>query len=285
MFRRHWLGLSAGLLLAALLGGGAGVFVLLSGTYETAATHQHFALTHRLLETGLRLSVARSASHLTAPAAFTAEERLAGAACYRDHCAACHGAPGKPPGSFALGMLPLPTSLVQASRDWETRELFWIVSKGVRMTGMPAWEYRLSAGSRWATVAFLEELPRLDRSAWEYLAAAAPAAACVAAAGPADVAPEQDQPRQPAEVVLRQYGCIGCHRIDGVTGPPLDVGPPLTGWPGRRYIAGTVPNTRANLARVIVDPDGTSPGTLMPDLGVPAAHADLMARFLLEPAR
>lgn len=264
-----------------MLGALGGAFMLLSGSYETAATHQHFALTHRLLETGLRISVSRSARSLAPAPTFTPAHLQAGAACFRDHCAACHGAPGIAPGAHALGMLPLPTSLVQASRDWSEPELYWIISKGVRMTGMPAWEYRLSAASRWSVVAFLQAMPALDAAGWQRLAATAPADACTGATGRADLATERDPPDEMSAVSLRQYGCTGCHQIDGVVGPAMHVGPPLTDWRSRRYIAGMLPNNVPNLARFIEDPDSISPGTLMPDLGVPAEQARHMARYLL----
>ena len=39
-------------------------------------------------------------------------------------------------------------------------ELFWVVKNGIKMTGMPAWEFRLADDDLWAVVAFLRELPR-----------------------------------------------------------------------------------------------------------------------------
>jgi hypothetical protein len=58
------------------------------------------------------------------------------------------------------------------------------------------------------------------------------------------------------------------------------VGPPLSDWPRRHYIAGVIPNTPANLVRWIQAPEAVSPGSLMPDLGVPREHAERMAAFL-----
>jgi mono/diheme cytochrome c family protein len=280
MPRNKLIGLAAGLSLAAVLGATTGGFVLLSGAYDTAATRQHFAFTHRLLEIGLRMSVRRSAAHIEPPDDQPLAALKNGAACYREHCVACHGAPGVAPDAYALGMLPVPTSLVQASRDWTQRELFWIVSKGVRMTGMPAWEYRLSADSRWATVAFLQSLPRLTAPGWKQLAAYTATTRCARSVTAADVIVDPDVAPDSGASYLRQYGCMACHRIEGLVGAPVDVGPPLSDWPRRHYIAGVIPNTPANLVRWIQAPEAVSPGSLMPDLGVPREHAERMAAFL-----
>ena len=41
-------------------------------------------------------------------------------------------------------------------REWPAEWLYHVTKKGVRMTGMPAWEYRLADASLWSTVAFLK---------------------------------------------------------------------------------------------------------------------------------
>ena len=48
---------------------------------------------------------------------------------------------------------------------------------------------------------------------------------------------------------IRHYGCHGCHTIPGIAGADAMVGPPLTHWARRVYIAGELPNTPENLAR------------------------------------
>lgn len=281
---RHRLaGLIAGLVLAAIAGATVGAFVLLSGAYNTSATRQHYAITHLVLEKGLRFAVSAAADHVPVTAAAATYREHRGAACFRQHCVACHGAPGVAPAAFSLGMMPVPTSLAHASRDWSERELYWLISKGIRMTGMPAWEYRLAKESRWALVAFLQELPALSLEDYRRLERQASTLACPRAEGPADLAPEEDPEEDPRRVVIRQYGCIGCHRIDGVVGPAIDVGPPLADWQHRRFIAGGLPNTPDNLAAWLQDPQRHAPGTLMPDMGLTPQHARQIADFLLRP--
>lgn len=76
------------------------------------------------------------------------------------------------------------------------------------------------------------------------------------------------------------YGCAACHTIPGVAGADALVGPPLTAFSRRTYIAGSLPNTLDNLTRWIADPQGVEPGTAMPDLDVPEEVARQIAAYL-----
>ena len=262
-----------------LLGVVVGIAILLSGALSTAATTQHAAFTHWLLDAGLRYSLRANADEIEPPALSDPALIRRGEACFRTHCVHCHGAPAVARAPHGLGMMPIPNDLTQASREWPAGWLYYVTAKGVRMTGMPAWEYRLSDADLWSTVAFLRTLPHLTRPELLRLESL-PSSQCVSDADAITGSSADDDPHERGQIVLRQYGCHACHRIDGVVGPDAVVGPPLVDWPRRRYIAGTIPNTRENLARWIVDPTGVSPGTLMPDLGVTEPHAREMAAFL-----
>lgn len=272
--RRHVFLLLLGAGGLIVLGGVVGGAVLLSGALTTNATKQHFRLTHRILDLGLEYSVRAATVDREVPDLTLPGMRTRGAACYREHCAICHGAPGVAPQSFALGMLPVPTSLVHAAAVHPPEWLYHVTRKGVRMTGMPAWEYRLSDQSLWSVVAFLGMLPQLDAEDYRAALVSAADASCESRAR----LPPQTEG---ADVLLRQYGCHSCHRIEGVVGPAVDTGPALIDWSRRAYIAGVLPNTEENLALWIIDPPAVSPRTLMPDLGVPPEHARVMAGFLL----
>jgi mono/diheme cytochrome c family protein len=257
-----------------LVGVAGGVALLLSGAFSTAATTPHSRLTHRILDAGLRYSVSSYAEEIESPALADGARIERGAACFATHCAQCHGAPGIAPHAFALGMMPIPSNLVQSARDWPANELYYVTKKGVRMTGMPAWEFRLSDADLWSVVAFVQVLPGLDRA--EYLALARETSSVQCGSDDAGTNTES-----PAKVLLLQYGCHSCHQIEGIVGPKSYTGPTLVGWPTRRYIAGSLPNTPENLARWVAGPQRIVPQTLMPDLGVPEEHARVMADYLL----
>ena len=82
------------------------------------------------------------------------------------------------------------------------------------------------------------------------------------------------------QLLLRQFGCGTCHRIPGVAAAVGTVGPPLEGITKRVYLAGTVPNTPANLESWIREPQRHKPGSAMPDMRVTQAQARDMAAYL-----
>ena len=58
------------------------------------------------------------------------------------------------------------------------------------------------------------------------------------------------------------------------------LGPPLTRFGERIYIAGMLRNTPTNLTRWLRDPQGVLPGNAMPDMGVSESQARDMAAYL-----
>ena len=83
-----------------------------------------------------------------------------------------------------------------------------------------------------------------------------------------------------AERAFLRYGCGSCHVIPGVPAAAGLVGPPLTDFADRTYVAGHVRNEPAGLVRWIRDPQAIDPGTAMPDLGVTDGDARDMAAYL-----
>jgi cytochrome c2 len=84
--------------------------------------------------------------------------------------------------------------------------------------------------------------------------------------------------RAPAEI--NAYGCGSCHTIVGVSDANGKVGPKLDDFAERRYIAGRLPNTPANLVRWISEPQRVDPGNVMPFLGVSDQDARDIAAYL-----
>ena len=267
---------AAGAVVLVLLGGVGGAIMLLSGAYSTAATTQHFKITHRLLDAGLRYSVRSYARNIEVPPLDAPGMFERGIACYRMHCVQCHGGPGVARAEEGRGMLPIASNLAQSAREWPPEWLYYVTKKGVRMSGMPAWEFRMSEESLWSTVALLTRLPFMTHAEYLEHSARAENVQCATA----EEAPREYSSER-VKVVFRQYACHSCHRIEGVVGPKSYVGPPLVDWSHRRYIAGVLPNNEENLIRFIRDPQAVSPESLMPKLDVAEAHAREMALYLL----
>ena len=69
--------------------------------------------------------------------------------------------------------------------------------------------------------------------------------------------------------------------IEGPAGGDAYVGPPLTAWSRRSFIAGTLQNNAENLVDFLRDPEAVRPGTAMPDLDLSEEDADDIAAYLL----
>jgi mono/diheme cytochrome c family protein len=246
-----------GLLVFALAGGAAFVW---SGLYDVSATDQHLAPTYWLLRKTMHRSVAERAEEIAVPPLGAPKQLERGLALFRTHCVQCHGAPGVAPEPFALALRPLPTPLVRTGRDQTPAYIFWVVKRGIKMTGMPAWEFRMNEEDIWAIVAFTRELAKLSPAQYQ----AARAEPIGRREEPALGAPDRRRGRQ----ALEQYACIACHEIPGLTGPEARVGPTLHGIGSRQIIAGILPNSPENMTRWLLSPKAVTPLTAMPDLGL-----------------
>jgi cytochrome c1 len=67
-----------------------------------------------------------------------------------------------------------------------------------------------------------------------------------------------------------------------VSGAHGRVGPPLTGFARRSFIAGRLPNTPENLVAWVRDPPAIDPATAMPALGLDERAARDVAAYLYE---
>lgn len=82
------------------------------------------------------------------------------------------------------------------------------------------------------------------------------------------------------KVAIRSLGCGACHVIPGIADAQGTVGPPLSAFGRRAFIAGEVPNTSASLVQWIEAPQSIEPATAMPNLGVSESQARDIAAYL-----
>ncbi|MEO7336513.1 MAG: c-type cytochrome [Caldimonas sp.] len=80
--------------------------------------------------------------------------------------------------------------------------------------------------------------------------------------------------------LISAFGCTACHTVPGIRGADGNVGPPLTRFGERTYIAGMLHNTPENLVRWIRVPQSVVPGNAMPDMNVSEAEARDIAQYL-----
>lgn len=79
---------------------------------------------------------------------------------------------------------------------------------------------------------------------------------------------------------IRYYGCSSCHTIPGIEEANGKVGPPLTAFALRVYIAGELPNTPGNLLHWIRNPHAIEQHTAMPEMGVSDQDSKDIAAYL-----
>jgi len=168
---------AATLALAGLAGAIGGFVVLRAGWYDTSATAQHLQPVFTLLEQGMRYSVRNHSSEVQVPPLGAPQQVKQGALVYAAHCAQCHGGPGFAQAKIGQSMQPLPGPLIDASARWQPRELYWITKHGIKMSGMPAWQFHMSESDLWAVVAFMGVLPTLSARDYAQMSAQATQAA------------------------------------------------------------------------------------------------------------
>jgi len=267
-------------LLVAATAGGAFVY---AGIYNIAATDQHTAPVYWLLDYAMRRSVKSRTTDIDTPALGDTERIRNGFRLYRDKCLQCHGAPGVPPDALAFGMTPAPASLVATAREWDAKEIYWVVRNGIKMSGMPGWAYRLSDEEIWDVVAFVRRLPAFspkEYAQWSASASAAGDSGATATTAARATASVRAGNAEAGKRAIGQYLCATCHVIPGIVGANKHVGPPLTGMGTRKYIAGVLPNTPENMVRWLQAPQSIDPLSAMPALGVTDQDARDMAAYL-----
>jgi len=142
----------------------AGIVLASTGRIDVAATRHggwNDRLDHWLFTVSSR-SIEKHASSATNPFASDPGAAAAGLAHYKANCLDCHGARDVDTSEFAKGLNPGPPMLdMDGVQKMSDGELFWVVSNGVRATGMPAFSPTHSPEEIWKIVAFVRRLPKL----------------------------------------------------------------------------------------------------------------------------
>jgi mono/diheme cytochrome c family protein len=147
----------------------AGVVYMYSGRYDVSARSGHSQLVAWVLETTRSRSIAAHAAEITEVPDLNDRTRVVAGAREFDHtCTECHTAPGAQESGLSRGLSPSPPDLAE-SGDLSPAEMFWIVSRGIDMTGMPAWGVSQSDEDLWSVVAFLRVLPSLSAADYRTL--------------------------------------------------------------------------------------------------------------------
>jgi len=136
-------------------------FAALEGRLPVAATPDPPAWELALARSALARSIGREAAPQPNPISSSGENLRAGMRLYRDNCAGCHGEAGKPSAWGSEGFYPRVPQFAADPPTLPDWQLFWIVTHGVRYSGMGAWDRLMSVEDRWRVVTFLSHLRSL----------------------------------------------------------------------------------------------------------------------------
>jgi len=139
----------------------AAVVALGSGLVNFAATESPSSLERTLAPLLRDASIrARAPKNVSAPSDPATVVR--GRTEFRKNCLVCHGLVDGPRTSIAAGLNPPVVELAEPATQARTDgELFYIVSSGIRLTGMPSFLRSEPENLRWAIVALVRRLPQL----------------------------------------------------------------------------------------------------------------------------
>ncbi len=161
--------------LATLLVGAAVVYVYFSrGMAPVATSAPPMPFEKRLARMALHARLRKEMPRQT-PIPANETNLATGARIYVEHCAVCHGLPGKSPTSIARGEFPRPPQLFKGKgvTDDEPGETYWKVANGIRLTGMPSYGQSLSSEEMWQVSLLLANADKLPAAATAALAAPA----------------------------------------------------------------------------------------------------------------
>jgi len=127
-----------------------------SGIFNVSAIVEDGPVFAWLLHTTMEKSVEKRARNIEVPDLSSKDMILAGSSDYAGMCAQCHDEPGKSPGINKQGLNPTPPDLDHLAEEGTAAEMFWVISNGIRMTGMPAFGKSHQADEIWPVVAFLQ---------------------------------------------------------------------------------------------------------------------------------
>lgn len=144
---------------------GLGVILLAAlglGAYDISATARPSSLEKSVAGWVRDASIRARAQHdVRAPS--DPATLAKGRAEYAEHCQVCHGIPDGAQSSIAQGLNPpVPDLAEPATQARSDGELFFVVSHGIRLSGMPAFAKSEPDDVRWSMVAFVRHLPRLS---------------------------------------------------------------------------------------------------------------------------
>jgi len=152
----------SGLLLALLAAAGGAAFVVVRR--GVSARDEPTRLEAFLARGMRRLAIPSGLRTRTNPVPATPDALARARAHFADHCASCHANDGSGETPVGQGLYPKAPDMRKAqTQGLSDGEIFYVISHGVRFTGMPGWGRGPEQDrDSWALVHFIRHLPRLS---------------------------------------------------------------------------------------------------------------------------
>ncbi|HYR79920.1 MAG TPA: cytochrome c [Candidatus Dormibacteraeota bacterium] len=159
MVRALFLMLIGALIVALIL-----IFLILP-SINWSATRKPGQLETRLADYVMSNWVGRHAAKQTNPINPTPENLKAGQGDFEEHCATCHGLDGSGENGenrFEADFYPPVPKLTEVAQEWSDGELYFIISNGIALSGMPAFGKKHDSKDIWGMVLWVRHLAQLS---------------------------------------------------------------------------------------------------------------------------
>ncbi len=147
------------------------LLLIVGGVIALAIYVRNYGFSARASPSWIEEVMARNARRIVTPAgakalknphAPTEAGRVEALTHFVEHCAICHGNDGRGNTKIGSNLYPkVPDMTGSETQQLTDGELFYIITNGVRFTGMPAWGNEESPESTWALVGLIRRLPLL----------------------------------------------------------------------------------------------------------------------------
>ncbi len=161
--KKFILGLIVGLLLPVI----GGYLFIRMGMMPVATSSAELPMERKIAGIALHARISREAPK-ESPVAADEPNLTQGARAYVANCSFCHGLPNQTATNAAKGMFPLPPQLLNKEEmvtDDPVGNTFWVVSNGIRLTGMPGFGETLGKTQVWQISQMLKNADKLPPSA------------------------------------------------------------------------------------------------------------------------
>jgi mono/diheme cytochrome c family protein len=165
----------AGTVLSLLLMAAVGLVYLRASGLDAMA--EPGPIEARMARVARRLAIPTTIRTMANPVAKSAEAVADGMAHFADHCAVCHANNGNGDTEMGRGLYPkAPDMRLAPTQELSDGELFYVIERGIRFTGMPGWRTGTKTGeeSSWQLVHFIRHLPALTEAELETMKARNP---------------------------------------------------------------------------------------------------------------